>query len=290
MLRRLRYAQMSSAAVRSVLGLYYRPGRVYRIPLGPLRGCQLYYDRSVHFHPILGLWETESLQFLSRLLSKGGFLRDGMVVADIGANIGLFSLWFFRLLANRKGTIIAFEPNPEVLQILKKNLSINDAEKVMVFDIACSDKEGTTEFFVGNDHHISSLIESWAKDGKVIPKKVMVNTSTIDNFFCRSTPTLEMPDFIKMDIEGGGVFALKGCDKCVREKRPLIWMESHTPDEDKAISDLIVKFDYFAYRINDHQIVKNRTLTHPHPQGVWGTMLLYPWELSNRLLPFLKVM
>lgn len=274
---------MSSAIMRSVLGLYYKPGRIYQIPLGPLKGCRLYYDRSINFHAILGLWETESLRFLSRLLSEGGFLRDDMVVADMGANIGFFSLWFSRLLGNCKGTIIAFEPNPQVLQILKKNLSINGAENVKVFDIACSDKDGTTEFFMGNHHHISSLIESWAGEGKVIPKKVLVNTSTIDSFFRGGTQASRKPDFIKMDIEGSGIFALKGCDECVREKRPLIWIESHTPDEDKAISDLIVKFDYFAYRINDRHIVKERTLTHPYPQGVWGTMLLFPSELSDRL-------
>ena len=42
-----------------------------------------------------------------------------------------------------------------------------------------------------------------------------------------------------MDIEGAGVFALKGCDQCLRIKRPIFLMESHTPEEDGAVGNLL---------------------------------------------------
>ena len=87
-----------------------------------------------------------------------------------------------------------------------------------------------------------------------------------------------------MDIEGGGVFALRGCDRVVAKTRPLFLIESHTPDEDGAIRDLIRRHDYAAYRVDNNQWVTAPDEVHPHPQGVWGTMLLCPSELRTGLV------
>jgi hypothetical protein len=58
-LNQIRYAQFNSALLRKCLSYCFREGAPYRVRFGPIRGMRLYYDRSVNFHAILGLWDVE---------------------------------------------------------------------------------------------------------------------------------------------------------------------------------------------------------------------------------------
>jgi len=90
-----------------------------------------------------------------------------------------------------------------------------------------------------------------------------------------------------MDIEGGGVLALKGCELCCRRARPFFLIASHTPDEDRAIAELLVKHSYHAYRVDTDGWVRFRDRVHPNPDGVWGTMFLCPTEWCDCFEPLL---
>jgi FkbM family methyltransferase len=285
LLSKLRYGEMNSSAARRLLSLYYREGRSYRVPLGPLRGLRLHYDSSVNFHVMLGLWELKSYALLSRLIRKADVLGPGSVVADVGANLGYFSLWMARKLEG-SSRIFAFEPSPSVLGLLEKNLLLNSNESIEVARQACSDRVGKVQFFIGNHHHQSSLDAGWASEGKYDSRSVTVETTTLDAFFDATTGR-PPPDLIKIDIEGGGVLAFKGMDCCLRRKRALLWIESHTPAEDRAISDLVLRHDYGAFRLQDRKEIAKPDAVHPDPQGIWGTLLLYPKEQREKLLPAL---
>lgn len=280
LLRKIQYAQFNSSLARRVLGLYYREGKYYRLPFGPLRGHRLYYDPSINFHAILGLWDLEGLETLRKGLVGAGVLERDAVIADVGANIGFISLWLSRLFEGR-ATIHAFEPAPMTLAILRKNLLVNQATGIEAVGLACSDREGETEFFVAEHHHCSSLVESWATKPSATPNAIRVKTTTLDAFFLDAGRP--GPDFIKMDIEGGGVFALRGCHRVVEKYRPLMWIESHTPDEDRAISEVLVRHGYAAYRQQTRDWVQNVGATHPDPHGVWGTLLACPAEKRDRI-------
>lgn len=279
---RLRNFEFNSLFLRQALALYFRAGRRYRVWWGPLQGMTLEYDAGVNFHVILGVWETANYRFLNRLLADPAILKPGSVVVDMGANLGYFTLWVDRLLRRAGGKVWAFEPSPSILPMLKRNLAANRATQVELVQMACSDHEGTVDFYVGDHHHISSLDGAWASQGKGLSAPIQVPTTTLDSFFCSSNDA-GGPDFIKIDIEGGGVFALRGMDRCIETKRPLIWIESHTPAEDRAIADLILKHDYQAFRLQTGRAVLERGQTHPHPEGVWGTLLLFPSEKTESL-------
>ena len=283
-LARVRYVEFNSPLVRRVLGLYYREGRSYRLPFGPLRGVRLHYSRSVNYHVILGLWEAKSYAFLSRLFNETGLLTRGFIVADVGANLGYFSLWVARQVRPVGGRVYAFEPSPSILPTFRKNLELNPGEPIELVEQAVSDRVGTVQFFVGDHHHISSLDKTWAGGGKAQP--VTVKSTTVDAFFAPETGR-PAPDLIKVDIEGGGVYALKGIDRCIAAKRPMIWMESHNPPEDRAISEFVLKHGYGAFRMRDQQEVERPDEVYPHPQGIFGTVLLFPKERRDEVLPAL---
>jgi FkbM family methyltransferase len=230
---------------------------------------------------MLGFWESETFSLLDRVFSNPSLIDQSSVICDIGANIGYYSLWFAKKLSSR-AEIFAFEPAANILPMLRKNLALNGGRMIEVVEQACSDASGVVEFFISDHHHCSSLNQDWARNGGPDePVQVTVRSTTLDDFFAARGRT--GPDFIKMDIEGGGVFALRGADTCFSRKRPLALIESHTPAEDAAISAVMLTHEYQAFRLNDRRWVVERGETHPNPVGVWGTLLLCPTETRRQV-------
>ena len=82
--------------------------------------------------------------------------REGWVVLDIGAYVGLYSLRASKLVG-LKGFVVAFEPNPYVFQWLKYNLKLNRATNVRALPIALGDRNGFTELYVVTKGNIEPL-------------------------------------------------------------------------------------------------------------------------------------
>lgn len=78
-------------------------------------------------------------------VKNGIELHEGDVVFDVGANIGLFTLWVYQL-CNKNIKVYAFEPIPEIFDVLKANVQRFDAEKLMAFPYGLSQEAKTTTF------------------------------------------------------------------------------------------------------------------------------------------------
>ena len=87
-----------------------------------------------------GVWQPEIWDSISPSLSEGG------VFLDVGAHIGYFSMKATRRVG-KTGRVVAFEPNPETLKMLRDNVSANHAENVVVEPIACTDREQMLTLF-----------------------------------------------------------------------------------------------------------------------------------------------
>lgn len=82
--------------------------------------------------------------FVEEVYFKHGItISDGAIVFDIGANIGMFSL-FVKSVAP-EARILAFEPAPYIFQILSENLS-GFRDSISLFQVGVSDYEGTADF------------------------------------------------------------------------------------------------------------------------------------------------
>lgn len=277
----IRYARMNSALARRLLALCYRAGQPYRLPFGPLRGLRMCYDLSVNFHAILGLWEAETFDLLAKIFVRDGILPKDSIVADVGGNIGYYTLWFSTIAVNR-GYVYSFEPSPQVLQFFRNNLKLNNITNAEIVELACGDHVGKAEFYLAEHHHASSLHADWASRGHFDAHAITVPVTTLDEFFAPKT-NRRAPTFIKIDIEGGGTHALPGCQRILRETRPFLLIESHTPDEDQAISSVLCNFNYHGYRLNNKKWVQNSQTTYPDEDGVWGNLLLIPDEKRARI-------
>src|SRR5206468_42211 len=88
---------------------------------------------------------------------------DGARILDVGANIGLFSLFTTQLCKDPR--ILAFEPNPTIFALLKENLAAYSPHSTArPHGLAESRGEATFTFFKGysllSGFHADAAIES----------------------------------------------------------------------------------------------------------------------------------
>jgi FkbM family methyltransferase len=125
-------------------------------------------------------------------------IRPGMVVADVGAYVGLFTLVAAREL-NGAGTVFSFECHPANHRFLLHNIRLNGlADRVVASSFAVANEIGRLRFRApGGDLSTGSLLAS--HDHR---EAVDVPATTLDHAL-DGRPV----DVLKMDIEGGEVRA-----------------------------------------------------------------------------------
>jgi len=88
-------------------------------------------------------------EFETKLIKK--LITNGNTVIDLGANIGYYTLIFARLVGTQ-GKVFAFEPELNNFELLKKNITINGYENVIIINKAASDKIGKQELYLFEDN------------------------------------------------------------------------------------------------------------------------------------------
>ncbi|HGE70501.1 TPA: FkbM family methyltransferase, partial [Candidatus Poribacteria bacterium] len=83
-------------------------------------------------------------------------IRSGDTFYDIGAGLGAYSC----LVANLVSKVVAFEPNPIVVERLKENVKLNCKPNVEVFNVAVSNSKGKTKFVLSRFYQSSHLLRA----------------------------------------------------------------------------------------------------------------------------------
>jgi FkbM family methyltransferase len=123
---------------------------------------------------------------------------DKPIVVDCGGNIGTFSLYIKEL--NPTAKIYIFEPLPENLAILQRNLDLNEIHDAVVIPKALSSDGVEKSFYMEKDKFDGgSMVDQ--KLGSSSVKISTVKSMTFDDFLLQHV--LSRIDLMKMDIEGG---------------------------------------------------------------------------------------
>lgn len=151
-------------------------------------------------------------------------LKPGMCVVDVGANEGLFTL-FFRKRVGPGGRVIALEPSERELIHLKRNLRINRFLDVDVVPLAVGDHVGRARLSLAEAGHAGhNALGTPAAPWVSVVDQVEVEVSTLDTLSdARNWPRI---DLIKMDIEGSELRALRGADRLLARDRPMLLLEA----------------------------------------------------------------
>ncbi len=146
-------------------------------------------------------------------------IRSDMVVVDIGANVGIYTLHALKAGAE----VYAFEPTPETFNILRHNVALNGFEyspKVHLYNSAVSDREEMTEFAVVSNScgHNSMFREN--KDDKIIRVPTVRLDDTLDGIKI---------DCFKVDVEGAEMLVLNGMESLLKNNASVVGFVEFAP-------------------------------------------------------------
>jgi FkbM family methyltransferase len=189
--------------------------------LAEVQGKKMYLDLSDRVLSetlyVTGVWEKDVTAYLMKLI------ESGMVVVDIGANIG-----YYTLLAAEKvgghGKVFAFEPEPSRYALLEKNIRVNGLKNVIPVQKAVSNKTGAARLYLDPRHNPGDhrLFDSF--DGR---ESVAVETTSLDDFFKDKSQFIHV---IKMDIQGAEMAALEGMADTIKRHHDLTLITEFWPD------------------------------------------------------------
>jgi FkbM family methyltransferase len=134
------------------------------------------------------------------------FLRPGMTLVDVGANIGCHTLLGARLVGP-SGAVYSFEPNAAVRERLERNVALNGFDNVQVRAQAMAARSGELRFYVSavpENTGISSIVPGpgLGTEGEV------VDAVSLDDFAAQLGD--RHIDLFKMDIEGAELQVIEG--------------------------------------------------------------------------------
>ena len=161
--------------------------------------------------------EPETLEWIDSFEKK-----ENLIFWDIGANIGLYSI--YNSLKNRKSTTIAIEPSSSNLRVLTRNISINNLERnIKVFPMPLTNKENI--FQEMNEGHfveggaLNSFGEKFDFEGKEFEPKMKYSLFGTTINYLIENKILEIPDYIKIDVDGIEHLILEGGNKVLKNKK-----------------------------------------------------------------------
>jgi FkbM family methyltransferase len=210
---------------------------------------------------------------MHRLLDR--FVRPGATVIDVGANIGYNTIHAARLTGPR-GRVVAVEPTPDNLEVLRRNVAAAGLENVVVEPVAAGQAAGTHRFFVRG------------------PRSA-VNSLFAESCYASVTDVIEVPvvrldelvggaaEVVKIDVEGAELDVLRGMTRLLRA-RPLTliveWhpqlqaMAGYAPDE------LPRWFLRRGWRLHSVSHRATRTLSAALVAGLTSRLLRLQWPVE----------
>lgn len=176
-----------------------------------------------------------------------------LTVYDIGAFEGLLTLFFARSAAR----VISYEPNRRNRQRLLENLQLNRIGNVTVRDVGLGSSPGKAELvympLMPGGASIDGLTVRQLRNSGTPIQEEKIEIATLDQDI--ADHNLPPPDFIKIDIEGLEIEALRGARETLRSHQPALFLEMHgeTMAEKRRKVTEIVRFLWDAgYRFLHH--------------------------------------
>lgn len=200
-------------------------GMVLPILQGPCKGMYWVVGSSTH-GCWLGSYEAPKMR------AFGKAIRPGDVVYDIGANAGIYTLAASRL-AQPEGGVVAIEPLPRNIALLRRHLKLNSCRNVTVLPIALSDENGEALF----DDSCNASMGHLSPAGRLV-----VTVSKLDDAI--KDHCLPLPQVVKMDVEGAEAKVLCGAERVIREAKPTIFLATHSDEVKKQCLDWLRGYGY----------------------------------------------
>lgn len=189
-----------------------------------------------------GAYDREEIRvFLQVLMTRRAMYGDGVVAVDCGANIGVHTTCFARVMQGW-GSVIAIEAQERVFYALCGNIALGNFFNARAIWAAAGEIDGCLCMPVP-DYLRPASLGSFSilrpADGGDTGQKIdydntteLVRTVTIDGM------KLERCDFLKIDCEGTEAFVLRGARETIVRHRPAIFAETGKSDPASILAEI----------------------------------------------------
>ncbi len=197
-----------------------------------------------------GVWEPYLTAFIANRL------RRGDVFVDVGANSG----WYTVLAATavgREGAVIAVEPSPPLLQLLRAQVARNGIDNVRIVPEAVSDHVGRVAVDIGPEEHTGLT-------------RALRESDAASSVPCRPLPDMLLEEewhrvkLIKIDVEGAEFAAVRGLTRALddlpADAEVIVEVGPERAASPNDVADLFATFEsvgYAAYRIPNEYGVRD---------------------------------
>ena len=195
------------------------------------RGLTIHLDPRQSLAEPFTAYEPQSTEALEK------YLRPGDVFVDVGASIGWFTLIAAKAVG-KSGKVYAFEPQPDSLNLLKKNVAANHFENVVVpTQAVVANKGGTTKLYaVGGAWTWSSVFDprkdyeknieaNFRKDEDRTVREYEVESVRLDDVLPGKV------DFLKVDVEGANDDVVRGALAMIKRNPAMKLLIEHPSEE-----------------------------------------------------------
>lgn len=167
------------------------------------------------------------------------WLKSGMTVIDIGANLGVYSLPIARLVGPA-GHVFAYEPASETQRLLKISKKKNRANNLHVIGAALSDGERQGHLVLGASSELNTL------DGSGPGESVQITSLDAEE----KTRNWGSIDFLKIDAEGEEERILAGAKAFFAQQSPLVMFEIKAGDKpNENLRSAFIANGFGIYRV-----------------------------------------
>jgi FkbM family methyltransferase len=187
-----------------------------------------------------GEWSHDEITVLEQ------FIKPGMKVLDVGANVGTHTLAFSKAVGPN-GLVLAFEPQPVVFGLLTVNVLGNNAVNVLAFNAAAGNAAGWIDLpsinYAKPDNYGAQQMGSFLMNSENEVNHIPIPVHRLDDLKAASSANV-----IKIDVEGMEAAVLAGARDLIMKSRPVLFVENELPGEaSETMLQLLFEMEYDAY-------------------------------------------
>ena len=164
-------------------------------------------------------WYGGKIEDNEMSFTKKELINPGVIVIECGAHHGFTTILLSRWVGD-DGKVIAIEPIPDNVAILKKNIELNGLRNVTVIEKAAGPTNGYVSMKRSTSRHSNGAVSPTGRD-----IRNQVECITVDTISQRFNVIASL---IKIDVEGFEYKVLEGC-KSTLAYNPAILLEIHIP-------------------------------------------------------------
>jgi FkbM family methyltransferase len=172
-------------------------------------------------------------------------LRRGDTVLDIGANIGIVTLYTAKLVGS-SGKVHAFEPQPKLAQLLQKSVALNHYTQVTLHELALSSQDGIVKMQVPIANDGAASLE---KTETVGCNEIEIEIKQANTYL--SNLQIKQVRLLKIDVEGHESIVFKSSEDFLLSCKPdiILFEEHNKPLLQQDSVKILQGMDYIIYEM-----------------------------------------